>query len=209
MPALVKRLQASALLPHPVSTWPFGDPLGAQPGCSSSPDSCFPNTCCVVGDRMQTPYLPFPCDIWEPSGPIHWGIQGQAGWSPGQPDPVGGSPSHRLPFYPKPICDSTILHGCWGWSQGQSSARHPSRSTEMPHNEKLQFWVVSVAASAAAAGLTALPFVCKTDVLPGGTRSFLTHREQILNPTVCCFFQNNASVIAPSDAFGKTNSSLP
>lgn len=75
----MKRLQASALLPHPVSTWPFGDPLGAQPGCSSSPDSCFPNTCCVVGDRMQTPYLPFPCDIWEPSGPIHWGIQGQAG----------------------------------------------------------------------------------------------------------------------------------
>lgn len=58
-----EEITASALLPHPVSTWPFGDPLGAQPGCLSSPDSCFPNTCCVVGDRMQTPYLPFPCDI--------------------------------------------------------------------------------------------------------------------------------------------------
>lgn len=45
-PALVKRLQASALLSRPVSTWPFGDSLGAQPGCSSSPDSCFPNPLC-------------------------------------------------------------------------------------------------------------------------------------------------------------------
>jgi len=44
--------------------------------------------------------------------PIPGGAQGQVGWGPGQPDPVGGSPEQAElggSFKPKPFCDSVTI----------------------------------------------------------------------------------------------------